>query len=327
MKILIVKISSMGDILHTLPSLTDASSIISNISFDWVIEEDFVLIPKWHSSVNKVIPVSIRRWKKKWFSKKVIKERHIFYSQLKQIQYDSIIDAQGLLKSTLLITRHANGIKHGYDWKSSKELFVSLFYNFSYFIDKNQHAIERTRLLFAKSLKYKKPNSNPKFNIMKHFLNLFKFNYHACSKKSYIIIFHATTSIDKHWPVKHWNKLIYLLSNYNLDVKIPWYSQEEYQQAKKISFGLNNTEILSKLSLNDIAKYIIESKAVVSVDTGLSHLTSALKKLNIILYGPTDPKLIGCFGKNQIRIVSKNNQMSSIKPEKVFNKLLKNLII
>lgn len=129
MRVLIVKTSSMGDVLHTLPALTDAQRAIPGIQFDWVVEEGFAQIPSWHSTVDRVIPVAIRRWRKAWFSAPIKAERKAFHDAVRLQQYDAIIDAQGLVKSAALVTRLARGIKHGMDWSTAREPLASLFYN------------------------------------------------------------------------------------------------------------------------------------------------------------------------------------------------------
>ncbi len=120
MRVLIVKTSSMGDVLHTLPSLTDAMRAIPGIRFDWVVEEGFAQIPTWHEAVDRVIPVAIRRWRKAWFSApiKAARKAAVQSLQTRAVQatsaYDAIIDAQGLVKSAALVTRLAHGVKHGH---------------------------------------------------------------------------------------------------------------------------------------------------------------------------------------------------------------------
>ena len=129
MRVLIVKTSSMGDVLHTLPSLTDAMQAIPGIRFDWVVEEGFAQIPTWHEAVDRVIPVAIRRWRKAWFSAQIKAERKAFREAVQAQRYDAIIDAQGLVKSAALVTRLARGVKHGMDWQTAREPLASLFYN------------------------------------------------------------------------------------------------------------------------------------------------------------------------------------------------------
>ena len=109
MRVLIVKTSSMGDVLHTLPALTDAAQAIPGIRFDWVVEEGFAQIPSWHESVERVIPVAIRRWRKAWFSAPIKAERQAFREAVQAVKYDAIIDAQGLLlrKGREAVERHS----------------------------------------------------------------------------------------------------------------------------------------------------------------------------------------------------------------------------
>ena len=171
MRVLIVKTSSMGDVLHTLPALTDAQQVIPGIQFDWVVEEGFAQIPSWHDAVDRVIPVAIRRWRKAWFSAPIKAERKAFRDAVQAQQYDAIIDAQGLVKSAALVTRLGRGVKHGMDWSTAREPLASLFYNRKHHIAKAQHAVERTRELFAKSLGYSKLQSQGDYAIAQHFLS------------------------------------------------------------------------------------------------------------------------------------------------------------
>lgn len=217
MRVLIVKTSSMGDVLHTLPALTDAQLAIPDIQFDWVVEEGFAQIPSWHAAVNRVIPVAIRRWRKAWFSAPIKEERKAFREAVQAEQYDAIIDAQGLVKSAALVTRLAHGVKHGMDWQTAREPLASLFYNRRHHIARQQHAVERTRELFAKSLDYQKPVSQGDYAIAQHFLAVGNTN-----EQPYTVFLHATTRDDKHWPEANWRALIGLLADSGISIKLPW---------------------------------------------------------------------------------------------------------
>ena len=127
MKVLIVKTSSLGDIIHTLPALMDAKKNIPNIEFDWVVEEAFQAIPSWHSAVKRVIPIALKRWRKDWFNSFRKNELQECIQKLRETKYDLIIDAQGLLKS-VLITKFCRGNSVGYSWKSARDPLASLFY-------------------------------------------------------------------------------------------------------------------------------------------------------------------------------------------------------
>lgn len=307
MRVLIVKTSSMGDVLHTLPALTDAMRAIPGIRFDWVVEEGFAQIPSWHEAVDRVIPVAIRRWRKAWFSATIKAERKAFKEAVQAVAYDAVIDAQGLVKSAALVTRLAHGVKNGMDWSTAREPLASLFYNRKHHIAKAQHAVERTRELFAKSLGYAKPEAQGDYAIAQHFLGDI-----APDSAPYCVFLHATTRDDKHWPESHWRELIGLLAGSGLRIKLPWGAPHEEARAKRLAEGFDYVEVLPRLSLGAVAHELAGAKFVVSVDTGLSHLTAALDRPNITLYGPTDPGLIGGYGKNQVVCRSESNSMETL---------------
>jgi len=304
-------------VLHTLPSLTDAMQTIPGIRFDWVVEEGFAQIPGWHEAVDRVIPVAIRRWRKAWFSAPIKAERQAFRDAVQARHYDAIIDAQGLVKSAALVTRLAHGVKHGMDWHSAREPLASLFYNCRHSIAKQQHAVERTRELFAKSLGYAKPQMQGDYAISRHFL-------HGAEQAGtpYLIFLHATTRDDKHWPEAHWRDLIGLLSGTGLRIRLPWGAPHEEARAKRLAEGFDYVDVLPRMKLDGVAQELAGATAVVSVDTGLSHLTAALDRPNITLYGPTDPGLIGGYGKNQyICRPEHSSQLSDLSAAAVFAQL------
>ena len=317
MRVLIVKTSSMGDVLHTLPALTDAQRAIPGIQFDWVVEEGFAQIPSWHSAVDRVIPVAIRRWRKAWFSAPIKAERKAFRNAVRLQQYDAIIDAQGLVKSAALVTRLGRGIKHGMDWSTAREPLASLFYNCKHHIARQQHAVERTRELFAKSLGYTKPQSQGDYAIAQHFLN--DLNADA---GQYAVFLHATTRDDKHWPEANWRELIGQLHNAGIRIMLPWGAPHEEARAKRLADGFNYVDVLPRMSLEEIASVLAGAKFVVSVDTGLSHLTAALDRPNITLYGPTDPGLIGGYGKNQYAQQSQSGNLQDLDASSINASLL-----
>ena len=201
MKVCVIKTSSMGDVIHTLPALTDAQRAIPNLSIDWVVEENFAEIPHWHSAVKQIIPIALRRWRKSPFSVQTKNEWKSYRTLLQVNQYDAVIDAQGLFKSAFFATRLANGIKHGYDRKSIREPIASLFYDKKYAISYQQHAVERIRQLFAQALSYPLQKEKGDYDIARHFIS-------TDSIEPYVIFFHSTTRDEKHWPEREWRNLI-----------------------------------------------------------------------------------------------------------------------
>src|SRR5690349_14684218 len=146
-RILLVKTSSLGDVVHNLPVATDIRAALPRAEIDWVVEEAFSAIPWLHPAVARVIPIAIRRWRSRFLDRAVRGEIGAFTRELKREAYDAVIDTQGLLKSAL-VAWTARGIRHGLDFASSREpLFF--FYDRTYSVPWTMHAVERNRVLAA----------------------------------------------------------------------------------------------------------------------------------------------------------------------------------
>lgn len=316
MKLCLVKTSSMGDVIHTLPALTDAKHAIPDLEIDWVVEKAFMEIPYWHSTVRNVIPLEIRRWRKQLLKPATWQEWSAYKQQLQCREYDAVIDAQGLLKSAVLATRLARGRKYGYDRYSAREGVSSLFYDERFAISLQQHAVERIRRLFAQSLGYPQPMQTGDYGIAHHFA---KQSINQTAYHPYIVAVHSTTRSDKHWQESCWQRLFEYVIDTGITIKLPWGNATEQERAIRLAEHHPLIKVLPRLSLTELAQEIATAQAVISVDTGLSHLAAALDKPNIVLYGATDPKLIGAYGKNQVHIQAQ--AMSCISPEQVWRHL------
>lgn len=316
-KILIVKTSSLGDVIHCLPAVNDIRVQYPSVKIDWVVEESFADIPRMHAGVNNVFTVAMRRWKKALFSRKTWAEISVLKRLIKQNQYDAVIDCQGLLKSAL-ITKQAEtiitGLKHGYDKNSIREPIASLFYERKYTISYNQHAVTRNRALCAMSLGYAIPTNTPDYGIIAsnsmpasridtalQGIALKDFDL----KSSYIIALHGTSRDSKLWPIESWVNLGLELAKQNLKLALPWASDAEFARANEISGQIanqlknaqvSNCVVLPNLSIAQIAAVITNAKAAIGVDTGLSHLAAALNVPTIAIYTDTNPVLTGVMG-------------------------------
>lgn len=306
----------MGDVIHALPALTDAQQAIPNLQVDWVVEKSFAEIPSWHSAVRRVIPLELRRWRKSPFSSETRQAWRDYKMALQAAQYDAVIDAQGLLKSALFATRLAQGTKYGYDRHSAREGLSSLFYDKTFDIPYQQHAVERIRKLFAASLRYVFPTTTGDYGIARHFAKN-QANLTACMP--YIVAIHATTRADKHWPGQAWQALLAKVAEQGVAIYLPWGNELERERAERLAAQNSQVKVLPRLSLTELAHYLANAQAVVSVDTGLSHLTAALDTPNVVLYGATDPKLIGAYGKGQVYVQA--GSMAEISVERVWQAL------
>jgi heptosyltransferase-1 len=293
-RVLIVKTSSMGDVIHTLPAVSDACKHIPDIAFDWVVEEAFADVPAWHPHIRRVIPVALRRWRNHLSKMIQSGEFTRFRNTLASEQYDYVIDAQGLVKSAF-VTRFANGLTCGYDGDSAREPLAALAYKKRFSVAKEQHAVERTRELFAKVLGYEKPDSPPDYGVDRS-------RFGAQSESPYVLFLHGTTRADKHWPDEYWQTLCKLLCETGMQVKLPWWTEAEHRRAKYIAEAHQRAEVMSRTHLAGMASAIACARAVVAVDTGLGHLAAALAVPALSLYGPTSPKRVGAYGPNQFHL-------------------------
>lgn len=299
MRVLVIKTTSMGDVIHTLPALTDAANAIPGIRFDWVVEEGFDEIPAWHPAVDQVIKVALRRWRKTPFSSLRGPEWKQFRQQVKRVHYDCVIDAQGLLKSAWL-TRYVKAPVFGLDRQSAREPLASVAYQHKIKVPKAMHAVERTRHLFAEVLRYKKPDAKGDYGLDKQ-----RFKYSGPANKN-VVFLHGTTKHSKHWPDSYWQQLAATVTAAGYSVYLPWGNSTEKNRAEKIASECDGVEVLPKLNIQGVAAVLSRADGVVAVDTGLGHLTAALDVPAVSLYGPTSPDLVGAYGQRQCHLSAKD---------------------
>jgi heptosyltransferase-1 len=293
MKVLIVKTSSLGDLVHTFPALTDARRECSDIEFHWLVEDAFSQVPDWHPGVTKVLPIGLRRWRRGW--KKAWRKGDIkaFRSRLREEQYDLIIDAQGLLKSALP-ARMAQGRLAGYDRHSAREPLASIFYHQRYSVSRAEHAIERLRHLFSQALDYPAPETPPDYGLA----------VRNQRRDNALIFLHSTTWASKHWPREYWAALTVRGGEAGFAVGFPWYEPEERLRAEQIIQAAGHGELLPRMDLNGLKQALSSAAGVVGVDTGLAHLAAALDTPAVTLYGSTAEGLTGAVGRFQKNLVA-----------------------
>jgi len=296
MRVLIVKVSSLGDVIHALPAVTDAYKAKRGLRFDWVVEEAFAEIPAWHPAVDKVIPVAFRRWRKNMYQTWRSGEFSDFKKNLQEKHYDLVIDAQGLIKSGI-ISRISRGLTVGLSNRTIREPMATLFYNVVYTVPWQQHAVDRVRDLFSRIFNYSFDSKTCDYG-----LNLNLFRLAVLPEDRYVVFFHGTTWESKLWPEQYWRKLASIAGSNGYKVKLLWGNQEELARAHEIARAGPHVEILDQLSLTGIAKLLTNCAGVVAVDTGLGHLAAALSVPVISIYGSSDPELTGTYGRKQIHL-------------------------
>ncbi len=297
MRVLIVKVSSLGDVIHTLPAVTDAYRAKRSLRFDWVVEEAYAEIPRWHPAVDKVIPVAFRRWRKNLYKTWRSGEFSAFKKNLQEHHYDLVIDAQGLIKSGI-ISRIAKGLTVGLSTRTIREPAATAFYNVVYTVPWQQHAVERIRDLFSRTFNY-----TVDYKTCDYGIDQSRFGAQPSAEK-YLVFFHGTTWGTKLWPEQYWRKLAALAAADGYRVKLLWGNDDELQRAQEIAKASSNIDILGPQSLTDIARLLAGSQGVVAVDTGLGHLAAALSVPVISLYGSSNPELTGTYGRRQLHLQS-----------------------
>jgi heptosyltransferase-1 len=298
LRVLLIKTSSLGDVIHALPALTDAARAIPGIRFDWVVEEGFAEIPTWHPAVGEVIPVAIRRWRKNLWQTFKSGEWQRFKRRMRDTRYDLVIDAQGLLKSAWL-TRYVQAPVAGLDKASAREPVACRFYDRKVQVPRDQHAVERLRQLFAQALGYAVPGTLGDYGLDRQRL------LGACSARMPFVLFlHGTTWDTKHWPELYWRQLAERMGEQGLQVRLPWGNPAEKARAERIAEGLAHAQVLPRLNLAGVAQVLAGAQACVAVDTGIGHLAAALDVPTISLFGPTNPGLTGAYGQSQVHLAA-----------------------
>lgn len=295
MRVLLIKTSSMGDVIHTLPALTDAMHAVPGIKFDWVVEEAFAEIPTWHPAVSKVIPVALRRWRKKLFAKQTRAEWRAFREQLREQQYDLVLDAQGLFKSAFL-TKLARGTRVGYDSHSAREGLAAWLYDYNYHVDRAHHAVLRTRMLFALALNYAEPVMPPRFGIDRAKLTS------PDNTEKYFVFLHGTTWASKEWPEQYWVELAETMSQHGYRIKIGGGSEVELARAARIAKSSDAVDALPRMSIGEMARLLANSCGAVAVDTGFGHLAAGMNLPTISIYGSTNAVYTGALGQASVHL-------------------------
>lgn len=346
MQLLLIKLSSLGDLVHTLPALTEAQKQCSDLQVDWMVEQAFEGIAALHPAVRQTLPVQLRAWKERPFRSLRTRQPLFPLKALRQTRYDLILDAQGLLKSALLGRLARAESFHGLDAHSVKEPLAASLYSVRHAIPKGWHAIHRIRQLFATSLGYVIDWSDPApvdYGLPQSLECPPEFE-----AQPYVLFLHGTTWPSKHWPDASWERLGQLLNQKGLAVVLSFGNETEKKRAWALSQKIPNSRLLQKTSYSALLPWLRHAQAVVSVDSGLGHLATALQVPIHGLFGPTDVHRTGflnphavhhtrdslscrpCLKKTCVLTDDKISPppcLSDISPEYLFERLMQSLAL
>lgn len=279
-RVLIVRTSSLGDLVHMLPAITDMAAHVPDIVLDWVVEEAFAAIPSWHPAVNHVIPVAHRRWRKSWFSAQTRAERQAVVQTIASRHYDVVLDMQALLKSIWLV-RAASGVKHGLDWRSAREPLCSLFYDVRHRVGFWQPAVLRQRQLAGSTFGYQW-EAEPDFG-----LQAFRAGEPAAHR--YAVIMPSASRDDKLWPTEHWQAVFDRVQSAGLELVLLAGNEREAERAHMLVGPRTHARVQPRSTLTELARLMAKARLMIGLDSGLTHLSAALGVDTIGIYKASTP--------------------------------------
>lgn len=305
MRLLLVKTSSLGDVIHNLPVVTDILRHFPEAKIDWCVEESFAAIPRLHPGIGQVIPVAVRRWRKNLLRAVTWREIGAFRQAVRQRAYDLVIDTQGLAKSAL-IARQARGPLAGYAADSAREPLAARFYDRHFSVAKSLHAVERNRRLAAAALGYSL-EAEVDYGIAVPAEPL-----EWLSAERYVVLLTATSRDDKLWPEAHWVALGQRLNEQGYVAVLPAGNPVERERAARLASQISGAIAAPTMRIDQLAALLGRARGVVGVDTGLTHLAVALKTPTVALYTATEPGLTGVFGTGFYRNLGGKNQVPPV---------------
>lgn len=292
MRILIVKTSSMGDVVHALPAISDLAAALPNVQIDWLVEKGFAAMPQQHRAVNRVITLQWRKWRKSLRSPDTRAALRQWRAEMAQTPYDLVIDLQGLLKSAAFAC-FASGPRAGYDRHSIREPLAALLYARTAHVRKDLHAIDRCRQLMAQLMGYGLPSTPPDFGL--------RANPQAWvpGPGAFAVLIPCASRPEKAWPEAHWVAMGHMLRARQLQVAVLWGSPAEQALAQSIASAIGG-HVPPFLTVAQAADTLAQAAVVVGLDTGMTHLAAAHGRPTVGIYCDHEPGLAGLRGSGPV---------------------------
>jgi heptosyltransferase-1 len=282
LKILFVKLSSLGDVVHAMAALQDIRRALPQAQIDWVVERGFGTLVRRCKGVHRVIECELRRWRQSPFSGQTRQAWRSFKAELQCEAYDAVIDLQGLSKSALiswLAKLSPQGRRYGLAVQSEGSSFEAptrWVADVAIELPTHIHAVDRSRQLCAKALGYELTH-DAWFGLMASAPS-------QAGERPRVALVHGTSRADKQWPVASWQTLGQRLIEQGYDIALPCGSDAEEQVARQIASGLTQAEVWSRFELDALTDRLAGCAGVIGVDSGLSHIAVALKLRHVQIY-------------------------------------------
>ena len=293
-RILFVKTSSLGDVVHNCPAVSDAARMLPGAQIDWVVEEPFAAVAAMHVSVRRVIPIALRRWRRALWSPAVWSELRAFRRALTTERYDAVIDSQALLKSAVVCLL-ASGRKHGMDAESARERLAARFYDVTHTVSWRLHAVERNRLITAEALGFAL-DEDVRYGLRAEGASPLE------QDSSYAVFLTMTSRKEKLWPESRWIETGRAL---DMPVVLPWGNDAERRRAERIRAAVPQAIVPRRMALEELARLFVHARGVIGLDTGLTHLAAALGARTVGIYCGSDPALNGLYGAPRAKNVGR----------------------
>jgi heptosyltransferase I len=285
MNILLVRVSSLGDVLHNMPIVADIRRHFPNAQIDWVVEEGYVSLVRLNPMVRNIIPFALRRWRKKLGDKAVRAEVKQFFRTLRAVEYDYVFDTQGLLKTGVImgaarVVRGGQkvGLANGSEG-SGYEGISRIFHSKSIPLDPRTHAVARGRLVVAAALGYQ-VDTPADFGLPDVAPDAVRPAWMPA--EPYAVYFHGTARDAKKWAPANWIELGHALAP--MTILLPWGSPKEKAEAETLASALPSARVLPQLSMADAVLLARHAALAIGVDTGLTHIAAAFSRPVVEIY-------------------------------------------
>ncbi len=303
MKILIVKTSSMGDVVHTMPAISDIAAHLPNAQIDWLVEAPFASLPAMHPAIRRVIPIAWRKWRRTLFKKDTRAALSEARAQLQAEKYDLVLDMQGLVKSALWAMQ-ARGPRAGYDSASAREPMAAFAYQRRASVGKSLHAVERSRQLAAAHLGYA-VTGKAHFNLRAPALHW------KPRTDRYAVLICGASRPEKLWPDASWQHISATLRARDLGIVWLWGSADEGERVQRLA-AIAGGEIPPFLSVQDASAVLARAVICVGLDTGFTHIAAAFGVRTVGIYCDHEPGLVGITGDGRVSSIGGRGQTPTV---------------
>jgi heptosyltransferase-1 len=288
--VLVVRPSSLGDIVYALAVAADIRRARPQAAIDWVCEPGFAPLVALCPDVRDVIAFGLRRWRRAPLAMRTWRDMRSFGHRLRRSRYAAILDLQEQVKGAL-IARLARGVRHGFDRASVREPLAALFDDVHHAVPRDLHFLTRCRRLAGLALGYG-VDDPPRWHLRVPPPPA------VAPERPYAVALHGTSRDDKLWPEAHWRAMLAALERAGLAIVLPWGSADEERRSHRLAAGLRGAVVPPWLALPDAAGLLARATLAVGVDTGFTHLAAALGTRTVAIFTVTDRRRHGvaCAG-------------------------------